>query len=285
MRKHHLYAAKININENLFSKPIEESKPLFYEGISTSGIFLKLYDSLWNFMDISKINIAGRDLIAGRVVRAKDESKITVDTDNNRLTKDNVSNVASWSNFVFDYETEIVVFEERIGKISKNQFLVVFTHMVEINARDLGELKYKLLPAADNLRAELRKFKTIHYARFELIPANWDDDEEFNDLDEELKSLGANEAVHEYKARNQGLNPSSRLFAKPINMSLAGYGNFDLRGTDAEGENKQLISKQELLYESLQSGEDEILEFGRNYYNLLLKAVHQHLEASKNEQQ
>jgi len=283
MRKHHLYAAKISINEHLFTKPLEELKPFFFEGIVTTGIFIGLYKSLWSFLDISKIEIDGRVFIAGRVVRAKDESTKIVDTVNAKVKKGNVENVASWSNFLFDYETEIVIFEERIGKISKNQFLEVFKQLIQINAPQLGEIKYELLPAADNLKAELRKFKHIHYARFELIPANWDDDDEFNELDQELKNLGVHEAVHEYKAKYNGMNPESRLFSKPVNMSLAGYGHFDIRGADHEGENKQLISKQELLYESIQSGDDIIEDFSRNYYVFIKKAIQQHLGASKNE--
>lgn len=217
-------------------------------------------------------------------VRAKDETTNIVDTTIAKVKKGNVSNVASWSNFLFDFETEIVIFEERLGKISKNQFAEVFKRLIEINAPKLGEIIYKLLPAADNLKAELRKFKVINYARFDLIPANWDDDDEFNELDQELKNLGATEAVHEYKAKYQGLNSNSRLLTKPVNMSLAGYGHFDIRGSDHDGENKQLISKQELLYESIQSGDDIIEDFTRNYFTLIRKAIKQHLGASGNEQ-
>lgn len=283
MRKHHLYAAKISINENLFTQPLEILKPYFFDGIVTSGIFLNLYNSLWNFMDVSKIELNNRLLISGRILRAKDETANIVDTDEVKVKKGNVPNVATWSNFLFDYETEIVTFEERIGKISKNQFVDVFKQLIEINAPNLGEIKYEILPAAENLKAELRKFKYIHYARFDLIPANWDDDDDFNELDEELKILGATAAVHEYKAKSQGLNPDSSFFSKPVNMSLAGYGHFDVRGTDYEGENKQLISKQELLYESIQSGDDIIEEFSRNYFSFLRKAIEQHIGASNYE--
>lgn len=283
MRKHHLYAAKISINENLFTKPLEELKPFFFDGIVTTGIFIGLYKSLWSFLDTSVIEIDRRVFIVGRVVRAKDETTKIVDTVNAKVKRGSVENVASWSNFLFDYETEIVIFEERIGRISKKQFVEVFKQLIQINAPQLGEIKYKFLPAADNLRAELRKFNHIHYARFELIPANWDDDDEFNELDQELKNLGVNEAVHEYRAKNKGMNPDSKFFSKPVNMSLAGYGHFDIRGVDYEGEKKQLISKQELLYESIQSGDDIIEDFIRNYHFFIRKAIHQHLGASKDE--
>lgn len=281
MRKHHLYTAKISVSEHLFSKSLKDIKPNFYEGITTSGIFLNLYNSLWNFMDITPLTFKGRELIAGRIVRAKDESTRIVDTDTIKVKKDNISNVASWSNFLFDYQTEIVVFEERLGKISKNQFIEVFKQLIEVNAPELGEIQYKLLPAADNLKAELAKFQIINYARFELIPANWDDDEEFNELDEELKNLKATEAVHEYKSDFEGLNPKSNMFRKPVNMSLAGYGHFDVRGRDNEGDNKQVNSKQELLYESVQSGDDIIEDFTRNYFTFIKKAIEQHLGATK----
>ncbi|MFE5322842.1 hypothetical protein ACFQ88_29575 [Paenibacillus sp. NPDC056579] len=283
MRKHHLYAVKLSINETLFSRPLRETKAHFLNAINTSGIFLKKYNSLWNFIDIAKESIEGRIIVAGRILRGKDEGTNVVDTADVKVRRNNVENVASWSNFIFDYATEIVIFEERIGKISKNQFIEVFKQMVEINTPELGELKYEFLPAADNLKDELKKLKVINYARFHLIPANWDDGDDFNELDEELKNLGTSEAVHEYKARGTGLNPQSRLIKKPVNMSLAGYGHFDVRGTDQEGENKQVISKQELLFESVQTGDDIIEDFTRNYLSFLRKAIDQHLGASKHE--
>ncbi|MFI2859027.1 DUF4747 family protein [Paenibacillus sp. JSM ZJ436] len=176
-----------------------------------------------------------------------------------------------------------MTFEERIGRISKNQFVEVFKQLILVNASELGDIKYEILPAAENLKTELRKFKHIYYAKFELIPANWDDDEEFDELDKELKNLGVNEATHEYKAMNQGMNPDSKLFSKPVNMTLAGYGHFDIRGLDQDGESKQLISKQELLYESIQSGDDIIEDYSRNYFVFVKRAIQQHLGASKND--
>ncbi|MVO99056.1 hypothetical protein [Paenibacillus lutrae] len=283
MRKHHLYAVKLSINETLFSRPLKESKMHFLSAINTSGIFLKKYNSLWNFIDIAKEDIAGRNIVAGRILRGKDEGTNVVDTTDVKIKRNNVENVASWSNFIFDFATEIVIFEERVGKISKNQFIEVFKQMIEINAPELGELKYEFLPAAENLKGELKKLKVINYARFQLIPANWDDDDDFNELDKELKNLGTSEAVHEYKAKGTGLNPDSILIKKPVNMSLAGYGHFDVRGTDKDGMNKQVISNQELLFESVQSGDDIIEDFTRNYLSFLKKAIEQHIGASKNE--
>ncbi|MBU5353902.1 hypothetical protein KQI74_16580 [Paenibacillus barcinonensis] len=283
MRKHHLYSAKLSINVNLFTRPLQELKPFFFKGIVTSGAFPKLYNSLWNFLDVSKIEIEGRTILAGRILRAKDESTKIVDTDDVKIKKERVENVANWSNFLFDYETEIVTFEERVGKISKLQFIEVFRKLITLNAPEIGTIEYELLPAAENLKAELRKFKYIHYARFEMIPANWDDDDDFNELDEELKNLGTYKAVHEYKAKNKGLNPNSKLFSKPVNMTIAGYGHFDVRGTDTDGDNKQLISNQELIYESIQSGDDIVEEFTRHYFTFMKKAIQQHLGASKDE--
>ncbi|MDO3677552.1 DUF4747 family protein [Paenibacillus ehimensis] len=283
MRKHHLYAVKLSINETLFSRPLRETKTHFFNAITTSGIFLKKYNSLWNFIDITKDTIDGRNIIAGRILRGKDEGTNVVDITDVKIKRNNVKNVASWSNFIFDFATEIIIFEERAGKISKNQFIEVFKQMVEINAPELGELKYEFLPAAENLKDELRKLKVINYARFQLIPANWDDDDDFNELDQELKNLGASEATHEYKAKGTGLNPESRLIKKPVNMSLAGYGHFDVRGTDHDGVNRQVISKQELLFESVQSGDDIIEDFTRNYLSFLRKAIDQHLGASEHE--
>lgn len=283
MRKHHLYAAKLSINENLFTQQLENLKTLFLEAISTSSIFLNFSGSLWNFIDIERIRLDGRFLIAGRLLRAKDEVARVVDTKKISIKTSSVENAASWSNFLFDYETEIVIFEERKGRISRRQFLEVFKLLVEINSKEIGDIAYVLLPAAENIKQELKKFKHIYFARFELIPANWDDEEEFNDLDEELKKLGATQAVHEYKTKYvNGLNPESKFFSKPVNMALAGYGNFDIKGNDLNGERKHLKSSQELLYESIESGDDNIEEFSKNYLIILKRAIQQHLGAASN---
>jgi hypothetical protein len=66
-------------------------------------------------------------------------------------------------------------------------------------------------------------------------------------------------------------------------MTIAGYGHFDVRGTDTDGDNKQLISNQELIYESIQSGDDIVEEFTRHYFTFMKKAIQQHLGASKDE--
>lgn len=285
LRVHHLYAAKISINENLFTKPLFQVKPFFLQGIKTSGIFLMEYNSLWNFLDIEKLDIEGRTVLAGRLCRGKDEFTRVIDIENIKIKKDKKDkkdNVASWSNFLFDYETEIVIFEERRGRISRYQFMDLFKRLISINAPELGLLEYQFIPAAENIRLEIDKFSKIYYARFEIIPANWDDDEDFNDFDEALKDLGTNKASQVYESKN-GLNKNAKLFKKPVNMALAGYGKFNFSGTDKEGDHKQLDSSKELFYRTVYSDEEVISEMAHEYFSFLEKAIEQHLGESKHE--
>ncbi len=282
MRVQHLYAAKLSIHENIFSRLIDDMKPLFKKGIRVSAKPMRWSDSYWAFMDIQQITIDSRFLIAGRLYRGRDEDVEVMVLENEEVkTKiENVQNATTKSNFVFDYETEIVVFEERHGKISKNQFIEMFKKLIMSNVPEIGDLESEFLPLEESLLMEINKFSKVYAAKFELKPANWNDDEDFSDLDEELKDLKTHKAIHMYESRD-GLNREARLFRKPVNMVIAGYGKLFLSGRDLEGNTKQLDSENELLSQRIEAPDEDIKEVVTSYINLLFKAISQHLGARR----
>lgn len=283
-RVHHLYAAKLSITEHLFTMPLELLKPLFKDGIVTSTSFLTEYESIWALMDVQSLYIKGRELIIGELCRGRDQNATILDVASTiaLLKEDNVKNVATICNFVFDYETEIIVFEEKPGKVSKLQFAEMFVKLIIAHSPDLGEIESELLPVANIIKEEIRKFKSIQYARFELRPANWNDDDDFSDFDSKLKLLRTHKAVQAYESQ-EGLNAESELFRKPVNMVVAGYGKLDIKGIDNEGHTKQLNSENELLCETIDAPEGELTKAVEYYYEFMLKAIKQHKGASKND--
>ncbi|WP_407306132.1 hypothetical protein [Desulfosporosinus sp. SB140] len=283
-RVHHLYAAKLSITEHLFTKPLAQLKPLFKDGIVTSKNYLTEYESIWALMDVQRLYIKERELIIGVLCRGRDQNATILDVASTiaHLKEDSVKNVATTCNFVFDYETEIVVFEEKVGKVSKLQFAEMFVKLILAHSPDLGEIDSELIPLANIIKEEIRKFKSIHYARFELRPANWNDDDDFSDFDSKLKLLKTNKAIQAYESQG-GLNTESELFRKPVNMVVAGYGKLDLKGIDKEGIGKQLNSENELLCQTIDAPDEELVKAVGYYYEFLLKAIKQHKGASKDD--
>lgn len=72
------------------------------------------------------------------------------------------------------------------------------------------------------------------------------------------------------------------MFKDPVNMSLAGYGQFDMNGKDNTGNYKVLKSYEELLSEIIKLEDDVIEEFIEKSYVFLLLAIDQH-RRSQNE--
>lgn len=283
LRVHHLYAAKISILEHLFTEPLSVLKQSFRTGISASGITLRAHNSIWTFMDVEQIHEQDRELIIGRLCRGRDEKSEVLDIESSTptLKLDNFPNVATWSNFVFDYETEIVVFEEKSGRISIHQFIEVFLQLIIVQAPEIGNLESEFIPFEENIKEQIKKFNKIKYAKFHLKPANWDFEDEFSDLDEQLKLLRSHKATQIYESKD-GLNTESNLFRKPVNMIIAGYGNFVLSGIDNEGSQKKLNSKDELWTQTIDAPDGEPSEVSHHYITFLEKVIKQHRGGADN---
>lgn len=280
MRNCNLYALKISVSENIFSQKLSYLKKFFKKAIRDSDEYIEEYDSVWGFIDTMEIKKNRRTLLSGTLLRGKDQIKKLVDTDKKSLKKGLVPNVAHEAHFIFDYQTEIVIFEEKKGIISRYQFERIFKEIILTHEPDLGHLVSDFLPAP-NLLKEIDKFEKIKYAKFKLHPANWNFDDNFDELDMNIKELKANKVTQTYESE-EGLDKKSKMFKDPVNMSLAGYGQFDMNGKDNTGNYKVLKSYEELLSEIIKLEDDVIEEFIEKSYVFLLLAIDQH-RRSQNE--
>ncbi|SJZ91973.1 hypothetical protein [Selenihalanaerobacter shriftii] len=277
MKKIDLYATKISVSEKLFSHNLSDLKQYILKAILESKGFIEYGDSIIGFTDINKFNIQRRILVVGKLCRGKDQAQKIIDSDSGELRDHHVPNVAHESYFLFDLKTEIVVFEER-KYISKFQFGKMFSTLISYNQPNVGRLENKLLTSISILR-QIDEFSEINYAKFNLIPANWDYSEEFDELDEKIKELEAEKAEHEYKS-DGGLNKEAMLFKDSVNMGLSGYGDFKLGGKDLEGNIKEVYSEEEHLSQTIKLEKNNLDEFIDKALGFLFKAIAQHKESS-----
>lgn len=217
----------------------------------------------WAFADITTVG----KVIAGRLVQINPE-QAPVFRDF-QLVSEDILQAADYSNFALKPETELIAFEERPGIVTIKQFCSYFRALcIKIEPR-LRWLSVEPLVVSNQLVENVRRFKSIDHATFNLVPANPDDRPEFQILDREIKKMRASKVRLDISApRAPGINLEGTLAGQAISMVSHGYGDCSLSGSDQEGRDLKVKSRDFIIRRRIEAS-DHPFEYGAQFEDLL----------------
>lgn len=259
-----LYYAKVNVNSN-----IHEVRPK-KDGISAimNRIYYELNDEVeyvveetnnfvddsgeeqsitksdtYNFSELEKVNDGNDYYISGKIVLRfpfKGE-EFDQETRESRLVVYNKNAVSTY--FLFDLESELVVFFERT-KLGYNQFIEGFQGLLDLHIPDIGFLIF-LAKDQYAVGERIKMFHRFNKITSTIIPPNANEEaleELYDKKSEELSSgnITRQTSIFETHKRNKhGINIHTEEVSKTIDTGKAfitkGYGNLKIEGENKAG--------------------------------------------------
>lgn len=259
-----LYYAKVNVNSNIHEARQKEG------GISEimNRIYNKLNDEVeyvvgetnifiddsgeeqsitktdtYNFSNLEKVKEGNKYHISGKIVRRfpfkgeefdqeTRESQIVVYDDN-----------AVSTYFLFDLESELVVFFER-SKFGYNQFIEGFQGLLDLHIPDIGFMVF-LAKDQYSVGERIKMFYRFNKITSTIIPPNANEeamDELYDKKSEELSSgnITRQTSIFEsHKRSEKGIDINTQEVSNSLNTSKAfiakGYGNLKIEGENNAG--------------------------------------------------
>lgn len=274
MAKTIIYAAKININENIFCQNYKEMIPWIGKAVlNHNKIEYEEKNTSWVFVDTKAVELSGYPYISGKlskVTKIKSEKKYEKEKGLFNATNENL---ACTSTFLLDMENEIIVFEPVTG-LSKNEFLKYFSCVCNIIDCRIGELKLKLYPVPQKLDEIIESIDKVYDAEFKIIPANYRSDKGFLKLDEIMKDDEVDELYQKMKNKNGNMSiKEGSLFHQSMQMVKKAYGSCKIKFLNKNTKKRDTMDSENSIYkkriELKDKDEDEI----REEYKMLIEKV------------
>ncbi|MFF2857796.1 hypothetical protein [Peribacillus sp. NPDC058002] len=259
-----LYYAKVNVNSNIHEihqkqGSIEEIMDRIYDQlndeveysieetkqfIDDSGEEQSITKTeKYNFSKLDKVKDINKFYITGKLVRRfpfKGE-EFDEETRESETVIYNNNSVSTY--FLFDLQSEIVVFFER-NKLGYNQFIEGFQGLLDQHIPDIG---FEVFLAKDkfSVRERIKMFRKVHKITSTIIPPNANEEalEDLYDRKSEEMAEGnitRQTGIFESHRRNKkGIDINSKEVSNVINISEAfiskGYGKLKVEGENSEG--------------------------------------------------
>ncbi|GEM_PF-636085 len=169
MAKKTLFAAKVNVHENIFSWDLNEIISIHIPRVIRETPSFKVNSFTWSITDISDHNVDGMELITGNLTKSKQKS-IKVKKGNETLDVVPEFEQAQTSYFAYQPLNEILLFEVN-SLVSLDDFIRVFSSLL---SRDvyIGEVKIVPLPEPYRIRNEINSMDVVTSIAFQLIHPN-----------------------------------------------------------------------------------------------------------------
>lgn len=283
--KRDIYAAKVNINQNIFNHNIEELIPLIGKAIMNSKG--KKYEEKllkWVFTEVQKINIGDSEYIIGKLCKIRKGTSVKkFDEIKHKNFMDNEINLSYESVFLFDNKSELLIFEET-SDIDKDKFIRVFEKLCYICDQTLGEIIIKFFPNSKTIEEYLSKLDRIYIAKFKIIPANFKSSRGFKKLDCMLKEENIREVDIVLKNKDGNiLTHIDSFFYQCLEMVKSAYGNFILSGRDIESKRKIKIDSEYTIHKRNINYNENLIEYTSEFHILIreVKVSYTHLLVEK----
>lgn len=224
----YIYAAKININQNIFYSNFDSLIPLIGEAILNYKD--KIYETKtlkWTFVDVKKIQLDSEEYITGKLCKVRKKVvERRYDDDMHDTYWEDETNKAYENIFLYDEKSEIIVFEDTY-EIDKKTFIEKFERLCYLINPTIGEIKIKLYPKSADIDKILAEINKIYYAKFNIIPANYTSKNGFKKLDEALKEEKISEINVTLKNKEGEISKEEdTVFSQCVNMVKNAYGTF-----------------------------------------------------------
>lgn len=226
-------AAKVNINQNIFSPDFEELIKEIPEAIKNTASMQK-NSWTWQFTDVKEID---SNFLIGYLVQSKKRS-LDVVKDNKVEKYDVPDPVANKSIFLYNSISEILIFEE--GSINRDNFIVHFEQLIFNNNLKIGEIVVNILPDKQEVLKEIEAIEVLTKVVFNFIPPNGISKKGFKGIKETINSENAKRMKVELENKD-GLNKDGDLINEGIEMISGSYG--DLKAYGHKERNKKRSQK------------------------------------------
>ncbi|KXG77383.1 hypothetical protein [Thermotalea metallivorans] len=277
-KKGTFYACKVNVHEMIYNYDITIAKKKIAEAIMNyRGHTIHEGNSEWTFAEVKKLTAFNRRFIVGILARGKDEKMKKLE--DQKLEPVIFEKKASESRFVYCPDTEILVFQEIMNKISANQFIEYFNRLINRIDEKIGRLEIIVLKKSKELKQEILELEKILAVEFNLIVPNYSDSDEINKIrklinDAQMKKFNSraenfNEGL-KLKNRNSDNISENTIIGDQINATIQGYGEGKITGyTRVEGM-KEIHTQNRLLIEHVFY--DDEIDLQDKMIRILLKA-------------
>ncbi|MEN2467642.1 hypothetical protein [Ornithinibacillus sp. FSL M8-0202] len=226
--KRKFVAAKVNINQNIFSNELESLIELIADAIKAKKVLKSSRSKwTWKFTDIKEDKDETKWYITANFVKSRIESKMIVDGDKTDLYKI-PKPVAYLSYFFYDVNNEILIFEET-GDIQREHFIDAFERIIFQSNLKIGKIEVKLIPKEDSVRDQIMSMEHLTKIEFDLIPPNMIPKDAYKDLGDILnkeKALRLKTVLE----NEDGLNKDGLMVKSGIEMVQNGYGEVKAYG-------------------------------------------------------
>lgn len=277
-RVHHLYVAKFSLTMTLF--PLLEdpnfNKEILTERLETGILkhqrqYVPDSRSLYEIINVQLAGEQDRRFVIGRLARSKPAKVKALDTDVHDMTTVEVKNAANAAMFLFEPWTEVVVFEERLPQISKNQFCEAFARLLEANC-GLGPFRYELIASKVQFFQALDNASKVLEANFDLTPVNFGDRLEFKTLAAMMQEAKTTDVHIDLKNPTDGVNRAADLYREPLELVKRGQGKSRQRVLEGKticvyDSEEKLATETPEIEESLETATPFYVSFLRRVYD------------------
>ncbi|RVT67646.1 hypothetical protein [Niallia taxi] len=257
-------AAKVNINQNIFSDNKEELIKSIPDAIYINKELQK-NTWTWKFTDVVTFSSDGYEFIYGRLTKSRYENVDVVDGDkivNYKIPKP----VANKARFLYQIKNEVLIFEE--GEINRSEFIPVFQDLIYRNNIKIGEIIVNLIPMKNEILREIRSIDVLTKIEFDIIPPNMIEKKTFKGLTDIIKDENATRMKTTFE-NDKGLNKDGEFIEEGIEMVSNAYGevkayghNFAPRSDKKKGNKKirtRFYSQDSVHMRKLNTSEDKEL--------------------------
>jgi hypothetical protein len=226
MRKRYL-AAKVNINSAIYSPNVKDLIDLIPVAILTYPEWrIGRSKWVWRFSELKQEN--EKKIIHGNLIKTRFEYKNVYNKEIKKTEKVKIDDAAYESYFLYNYETEILIFEEN-SQVKREEFIIAFEKVVFNSSIDVGEISVQLLPSKNEIRSEIESMEVLTKIEFNLIHPNFVPDEAYKDLDDILHKEQATKMKTTLE-NPHGLNKNGKMIQSGIDMVSKGYGGVNAYG-------------------------------------------------------
>lgn len=228
-KKSKFIAAKVNLNENIFSENKEELINAIPESIFSKGEF-KQNSWTWNFADVESFTDDAHDFIFGHLVKSRFESVNVVDgdkTENFLIPKP----VANTGIFLYHVKNEVLIFEE--GQLDRIEFIHAFRELILRNNFKIGEVIINFVPEKSVIIKEIKAIEVLTKIEFDFIPPNMIEKKTYKGLNDIIKDENATRMKASFENKH-GLNKEGEFIGEGIAMVSNTYGSVKAFGHNLE---------------------------------------------------
>ena len=266
MAKTTIYAAKININENIFSPNYENIIPLIGEAVLNKNVIesreynkshrknIKYTECVerFHFSKTEKVDINGYEYIFGYLHMSRDSYRVIENGDEDDVSTKKENNIISKNMFLLDVDNEIIVFESN-KNLNYSKFMKYFAQLCSSINYNIGKLVLTLYPKNYEIDRIVCNMDKIYSAEFKIIPANFKSNRGFMELDKVMKNEGIEELTQIIKNKNGNIDSSEgSIFSNAMDMVKKAYGNCIVKYRDkSTGEDLLFKSKDKIYVEHI----------------------------------